>query len=104
MNRSICPIGLLGDINFASVFHVKSPQQTYLNRPNVSSKLTLFALSVGSSGCGSLSRANWFVRRLFGITSPLAVQDFHFSGVFPGFDGNVSPGLTSFDRFCGADR
>src|SRR5262245_11030097 len=104
MNKSTLPMGFFGVTSFASVFHVRSPQVRKRNGPKERSRLTLLALSVGSSGWGRFSAAKGFGSPVFAITSPLAVTVFISSGVLPERNGSLSPTLRVFDLFWVAAR
>src|SRR5579872_410107 len=104
MNRSTWPMGLFGVISLASTFQVRSPQVRNRNGPNENSRLTLLALSVGSSSLGRLSPANGLGLPVLGITSPLAVTTLTSSGVFPERSGSLSPAFSVFDLFWLAER
>src|SRR5579863_5392398 len=97
MNRSTFPTGLLGVTSLASTFHVRSPHVRYRNGPNASSRLTLWALSVGSSGSGLLSLANGFFSPVLGSTWALAVIVFSSMGVLAAVSGILSPTLSVLD-------
>src|SRR5579872_2299963 len=104
MKRSTSPMGFLGVTSLASTFHVRSPQVRNRKGPKPRSRLTLLALSLGSSGFGLFSSANGLGSPELGRTSPLAVTVVTTSGVLPDRKGSLSPTLRAFDLFWLAAR